>query len=552
MHRALFITLIALGCSDATDVEPAPIGQPDTTPTVQAPPPPAADEPERAPLGARALMLVGDASVVVRPGDELELAVDYIDDKRAPIADAVVSAQILEGDGSLVGRRVLTGTDGRAFIDLTLGAPGRVRVEAAAEGAASVYWDVVVAAGGTGELLVDVQGVTAPRGVVQLFPSPMCAAVRAGNAGAPHLEAGVFDNSARISDLADGARVAVAVQLHAPSGGAVASGCVEDIEVVGGATTRVVVDVSELALEVKGRYAVDHALDLGHLVPGGPDGVVDIVARVGGGIDGSRGRAIVDVVCDHADINMVVCTLLRALGGPIIDDVIDRQVEPAVLRALTTFGDVYRIIRSPLVEGEIEVTASTPDADGGLAGNVHRLSGVRFVWRDGCRAQRPGDCERSFDLRDLGLRGELPRAVFDATIDGAQLEIGAHQIELPMESVALMVAEQWVLPATLGRDGPVTLEALMRELLPCADISAALPLGSLSEGLCEEVLPSALADLLRERLAATGGVDLLSLEGTARVWDHDGDRRADALLDGEWTGGVSGTFTGCRDGADCR
>lgn len=550
-HIMLIAAFAAVGCADATDIEtPATVEPPVNEPTAQAPAP-RGEAPNRPVVGARELLIVGDRQVVVRPGDDLELAVDYIDARRLPIADAVVTGQVLEGDATMVGRRVQTRADGRAFLAVSIGAPGRIRVEAAAADAASVYWEVVVSAGGTGELHVVVEGIAADRGLVQLFPSPMCDAVDGGRAGAPHLEAGVFGGRAEVADLADGALLAVAVQVHGANGGVVATGCVDAVQIIGGEVTRVAVDVDERALEAKGRYSVDHALDLGHLV-GGPDGVVDTIARVGGGIDGSRGRAIVDVVCEHADVSAIVCAGLRALGGPVIDEIIDSQVDPDVLRALTTFGDVYRIIRSPLVEGEFEVTASSPDAEGRLPGNVHRISGVRFVWRDGCDAQRPSDCERSFDLGDLGLRGELPRATFDAHIAGPSLEVGAHEIELPMQSVALVVAEQWVLPATLGRAGPVTLEALMAELLPCDAISAALPFGSLSEGLCQEVLPGALAGLLRERLADTGGVNLLSLEGHARVWDDDGDRRVDSILDGEWTGGVRGTFRGCRDGVDCR
>ncbi len=543
-------SLIALAaCTDATEV---------STPTAQAGPPPptvgapADDDPGRPALGARELVLVGDARIVVRPGDVVELAVDYIDDERAPIADAAVTGQVLSGEATMGARRVQTGIDGRAFLRVAVGGAGRVRVEAAAADAASVYWELVVARGGTGDLVIEVDGVAAERGTAQLYPSPMCEAVGAGRAGAPHLEAGIFDGRGRIPELADGALLTVAVRVHGPSGATVAAGCVDGIEVVGGATARAVVPVAELLLQAKGRYLVDHAFELGHLVGADRDGVVDTVARIGGGIDGSRGRAIVSLVCDHAEINAFICSGLRAMGGPVIDEIIDRQVDPRVLRALTALGDVYRIIRSPLVEAEIEVTAQTVDADGVLANNVHRFTGVRFVWRDGCEARRPADCERGFELRDLGLRGEPPRAVFDMRLDGDALELAPHTIELPLSQVALAVAEQWVLPATLGRAGPVDLESLMRELLPCRDIAANIAGGLLSEALCDEVLPGALAELVGERLGDTGGVELLSLSGHAQVWDDDGDRRVDAITRGEWTGAVRGSFEGCRDGVDCR
>ena len=91
----------------------------------------------------------------------------------------------------------------------------------------------------------------------------------------------------------------------------------------------------------------------------------------------------------------------------------------------------------------------------------------------------------------------------------------------------------------------------MRELLPCQAIAADMG-GSLTEALCDEVLPGALAELVRDRLGDQGGLELLSLEGSARAWDDDGDRRVDSLLDGVWGGDVPGTFEACRDGVECR
>ncbi len=542
MYRLNFILIaLALGaCADATDVPPTMVEpeaqEPGVSPEAMQPPQVGGPAPVDPVTSARELVIVGSNQVLLTPGDSYELQVDYLDANGVGIANQMVSAAFVGESGStrLEARNAQTDAAGRATVFLRGGLAGeRARLEVSGEGAASVYWDLVVArADGSLSVSIEVEGQVRTTGaLVSVYPTGACDPAARGARYAEVFVEGV-DQRAFIENLADGAEVSVLVEVSGATG-TVATGCVDGLTITG--LTEVTVVARMRALEFKGRYEVEHAFDLSGLIPGGEEGLLHQVARIGGGLDGSRGRAIVDLVCEHADLNVVVCTGLRALGGPVIDRVIEDQVDPALLDALTAFGDVYRIITAPEVLAEIEFINAAPDASGMLTGNEHRFMGVRLIWRDGCEARRLEDCSRDFDV-DRAAIGH-----FDATVDGGRIEIGAHQMSLGMERIALLAAEQWLLPATLGRQGPVTLEDLATELLPCDAIAAELPM--VSEGLCQDILPGALAGLVRRELEAMGGVDVVELSGDADL--RDADRRVSGFT-GDWTGPTLGSFTAER------
>ena len=122
--------------------------------------------------------------------------------------------------------------------------------------------------------------------------------------------------------------------------------------------------------------------------------------------------------------------------------------------------------------------------------------------------------------------------------------------------------QYWLLPQILARNAPVTLEAVIRDLLDNQNVNGDSVCTAINEQLrdpafCEDVLVPTLANLLAGLLyELTISDDRLTLRGTVAPLDTDGDLVIDTLSGGVWNGRIGdngmfpGCFNGCR-GSDC-
>lgn len=285
--------------------------------------------------------------------------------------------------------------------------------------------------------------------------------------------------------------------------------------------------------------------------------VIEVLDALGAE-SGERGRMIIALVCDFAQIDPADCQFLEFFG-PLVDDIIDDVVPQNILDAVGLVGDVARILTHTTLLGEMSFTNSYPDAEGMLLNNESRFTGLRFAWRNGCMFPDRARCTRDFSLiDDAGLPLRSIVAPFDAQVlEEDQLAIGPHTLRMHFGRIAIGILESWLLPEVLGRPGPVTITELVGELLPCAEINEAIT-GNPNSGFCEGALAAPLADLIYDALEGLGfGLDVLTFEGNVRVADDNPDLSVDHLYDGIWNVGFgetadltpnAGTFSGCRSG----
>jgi hypothetical protein len=193
-----------------------------------------------------------------------------------------------------------------------------------------------------------------------------------------------------------------------------------------------------------------------------------------------------------------------------------------------------------------------------LSGNDNRWQKFRFTWRNGCPMNDPAMCTREFTIGDLDVDRRPIAGVFNGRLEGLDLNIESHGLNVKYGVILLGIAETWVIPAILGQPvgQRIGLDEVLATLLPCQQINDFF--GDPNSGLCEDVLVAALTEILIEQLVELDvDVDQFQLRGTVQPLDTDGDLSIDTLSGGIWNGSIDfggdmpipfdGCFNGCRD-----
>lgn len=587
-----------VGCADSAKSPSEPLPDGGFIPTPDATPDMGTGETDMGPIvpGSRELLIDGDINIIVFFGETKQLPVFYRRSDGSAVPGARITATLLDMNGqevnSIEGSRLrtlsaTTDANGRAVFDLQGGnLPVDFQVKATAAGAADVFWNAFVTQPGQGTLQVKATFdeatsrygyVDLSRARITLFDNQNCTAL---NRTPTELLGALLEeyinpfnavrNQATIRELGDGARFSVAVQGQTATDATVTFGCVDNVAIVGGQVTTVDVPLTDLPIQFKGVYLVESQFDLTSLLNNAENdtlrtvgAVLRVVGAIGGGIgDGEypRGNAIIDLICDYADLGDGTCATIRGFGARLIDEVINNTIPAQVLDVLNIIGDIYRIVSELTIVGEFEFINAFPDADNMLAGNDHRWQAFKFVWRNNCPFNTLEECTRTFGNQELGLDRRAIAGVFDAELEGAQMHIMPHSMTLKYGVIILGLAETWIIPSILNTQGPVTIEDLLNTLIPCEDVNDALS-GNPQSGLCEDVFVQALSELLVDQISRLEfDLDQFNLEGWVTPGDTTGDLSIDSLPDGEWTGTVTiggddftfdGTFRGCvRSGAD--
>lgn len=372
------------------------------------------------------------------------------------------------------------------------------------------------------------------------------------------------DNMVNIRDLEDGDRFSVAAVAYNLRDNTVAFGCVDAVEVIGGRTTGVDVPLLDLPLQFKGRFRVVHRFDLTEMLRSSENDTLNTVAdvldilRIIGSDDGERGRAIIELLCGVTGIDEDLCDIIEPIAGRLVDQVIDNflvQQAPELFAVLRGISDVLTILTDMTIIGEIEFLDSIADEQGWLYQNESRWQKFRFRWRNGCPPGSP--CVQEFTIGELHHEdnGARPRPIFgnfDAQLVGPRLQIPTHTYTVRYATILLALAETWVIPAILGQPGPIGIDEVLAEILPCEDIDEVIGMGN-----CQAILVEGIAEVIYEQIGRLEfAADAFTIGGSVEPVDDDGDLVIDRLLDGQWTGMIGndlnfpGCFTGCR-GLDC-
>ena len=546
------------------------------------------------PNGTRRLMIVGMQELFALTGNELNLQVAY-EAGRRPIEGERVSFRMLDENGSPAGAAGVDGSllnsgsattnrDGVSSVRVRLGqVESFFQIEASAPGAQSVRWRITVGNAGVGAFSVRLiyQAMTGrytyrdfTHAEVFLFGSASrqnCDTI-AQNAGAifgadlsarrdPFNE---VDNRVNINSLQAGAVYSVAAVAYAQNGSVAAFGCLDGQTVTGGMATPFDLALQDLPLEFKGRFRVVQTFNLRTALESSRNGSLETVnemfdiLQILGGQGPDRVDAVERLLCDLIDLEGGVCRAVSLLVtnsaiGPILDVI--GQESPQLFAVLRAMADVVKILEEMTIVGEMEFVDSHPDQEGWLRNSENRWKKFRFEWREGCP---PGAaCQNEFTIGDVHSdpngRESAIFAPFDSIVRGSSLEIKEHVLTVKYGLLLLGIAEYWVIPATLGVNGPVSIGEMLQELLPCEAINERLG----DPNFCEMVLAAGLSEVLREVIGQLSFADdSFTLRGTVNPVDTDGDLVIDTLESGVWQGRIGGDaefpgcFSGCR-GLEC-
>lgn len=231
------------------------------------------------------------------------------------------------------------------------------------------------------------------------------------------------------------------------------------------------------------------------------------------------------------------------LGAEVLDALrpgLDVSLALALDAALPGGADRLRAIGDRLAQvvDELEVVSrlSIAETDGRLRGR-HAPIGYRFAIDGEVTAVDAGELGVAMGVGEP-LALELARD---------RLTIPAHAVPLPLAELLDLALERAVVPA-LDPDA-TDLGDLLSRAVGCDVLSAALEdevgagLAAASTALCHAALAAA-AELALDRLRQIGGAAAteLHLTGAATAVSRDGDRTADALEDGHWSGTIGSTL----------
>jgi hypothetical protein len=549
--------------------------------------------PEEPVKGARELIIDGAATRTLFMEDQLDLSVRYIGQEiggeALPLANQPITMRLLDSTGAdrtnggiqgsrLQSSRLNTNAQGVASFRLFAGATETTfSLEANAADADPVFVTVSVIRPAAGGLSVRV--LYSPlmgrytydqfqSSQVSLFTDRSCTQIIAD---ADRLSGAEFswpllspfndiNNTVSQGDFEDGAEFTIAASVYSVGGSAIAFGCIDDVRIEGGVTSEIDIDALDLPLQFKGKFVTTNRFDLTDLLESSEDETLNTVAdilelgQILGSSDQDRGRDLIVWICDLVEIDETICDVGGTLLNDLIINALDDLIPPEVYEVLVIISDVITIVSEMTIVGEMEFTENYPDQENILINTKHSWNRFRFLWRDNCQLLEP-DCYREFTLGTITQPGTAIRSTFDGEVDGNTLIIHEHGMNFRYGLIALGVAENWLIPAIVGQNMPVSFRVLLSDLM--VDACMQIDMTVNNPGFCDSVIVNALYGVILDQL---GRLDFdpeqFRLYGEADLLDENLDLRIDRLGGGKWyitidTGSTvlhaNGCFTACRD-----
>ena len=583
----IFVGLFVAGCEDASLSSGATGGEQDwgARPNLPDGGTPDAELPPSGELGCVLIPSVaGDIFVGVDSAIRLGVY-QYSLETGQPEQGAEIGFEILDGstDGSLSVRSATSDETGLADVRLVAGnLPGTITVRATSPCANSLSFEVAVLELPSGDLTValnypfrDVYEVSPVQFRIYSTDELNCREIARGAVPAGEIYAGEVASvagTARFAALPVDAPYTILATGIGATGERAAHGCVDNVLLREGRETPITVDLFLLPLDPVGDYEVITNYDFRDAVSESGEVGALIVQILD--IFEDPGRGIVDFLLNLVEdyvgglISGVISFFfdLTGLGDVIGDAINDLIASVPFLSDIVTIG---RDIRGIIAELEVisNLSIGKLGSDYEIFG-VDNWIGLALYWRLGCTPADGPDCGRIPIVVDEGfgaLRGEWTGRVLGYN----RLDIDRHPIDFEYGRVILYALEYLVLPAVVGRPGPVTLENLMADIINCdgigdfvagGDGSCRCALGACIcdsdvEGFCNSFISLTFGSLFRGFVDALSFDAVLDLRGGCEVVNTDGELDIDELVNGEYVGNITingtptpfgGTFRGTR------
>lgn len=427
-------------------------------------------------------------------------------------------------DGLVLGR-VLAGHTVAAF-----------RVRASAERAAPAYLDVSVSDRGFGALHVQVRHDGTRRlsdQVVEVFADRTCRedSLTPGT-GDRVMRMGLDRDEAWFRGLPAGIDYAIVGRGEGPTGQALASGCVDGVVVVADRETDATVVITDLELVPEGQFATQVVI--------APTTSAD---RAGDALRTASEAHITAAGGDAALLLQGIEQALRARGDIAAAEAfrIERSsgdTEASLSNALSAAG------RGPTIAfGALADRLLLRLQEVAVGGNM--FIGDTIAWETTVVTTGSGDTSAPRLAIDLAARGVDPVATIDATVLPSEDAIAITDLTftLPLGTVALAT-----LDALVAATGATSIAEMVAEDAGCTELvdwgMTRTTLATSCDASC--LLDACKATLERTVTAIEASASVLdgerphvSLSGSGRLEDSDGDRRVDALsapeLAGVWS-----------------
>ena len=270
------------------------------------------------------------------------------------------------------------------------------------------------------------------------------------------------------------------------------------------------------------------------------------VLQVLGDGSGNRGNELVNLFCEIANVDALLCTTIRVVGARAIDQMISNVIarSPQVLDLLTAISDLVTILNRMTIIGEFEFLNSFPDNDGWLRGN--ETVGIQL----GRLPQGGNNCDRSYVRRGSSRpRWSGSPHLFPLRRHRSWRGYGNQRAPLTVKyGLIILGRENWVIPQVTDRPGPIPLSQVLATLPPCEAIDCYWDnQGRCDVGFCEDILVTGLTDVIVAVLM-NWFARCVYRSGTVRPVDTDGDDvDLPELVDGQVTSGeklITGVLKG--------
>ena len=380
-------------------------------------------------------------------------------------------------------------------------------------------------------------------------------------------------------------------------------GCTDAVVTEEGVVTTATVHLQLLPLDPVGIYDVRANWDFTNaLASSGTVG--QVIAQISNVFD-NPGAGLYDVIFTVLEaqfgsfIGGAIRTVLDLFG---LDTVLQNAINSVVgsvpfLQDLQTIGqDITQVVKNLEVIQKWEIIANGSEfGNEGFSGynGYEDVVGIALYWRYGCSPTDPA-CGRFDIVADTAELGTLSGDWEGYVMGYNQFRINNHPIDVNYGRVILYALENLMLPAIIGRPGPVTLEQVVADVVGCGRLGDSVAggnnqcrfsdglIGSLIGCICdsEATCASKCKNSSNEPKTCTGIEDtcagfinnifgnvlnnliyslelpsLLQAHGSMTLVNTNDDRKVERLSNGIWNGSVTidgntqsvpGTFSGTR------
>lgn len=493
--------------------------------------------------------------VTLIPGETADVTLQVVDEDGAAIDGATIALALDNISAGLSATSVVTGSTGRAQVQLEGVAAGTATLTATTPYAQTLTVPVTVEIppfGNVNVSLVDETRIEVTSTVLYAWygdTAPTCATVADGAAppASVQVTVGALPTTHQLTDVAHGAEVTIVAVSHGNADLVVASDCREGLAVVGGQTTSATLTLTQNPTTLDGDYDVLMHLQLGDALPDPYEGYVGTATAVLSDPAGYAAYQALKAVDDQLGTSFIAwdqaetppyASYDEVSSNPgtfgtwgVARDYIDAELASRLGQpyddVTTVGGDLRDVVTDFEVGSRFEVTETAP----GEVQVTERWNALVFEWSLGCADGDVACARHAVQTEDLQLSatdvtygGLVDRIPSETETERFLLRGSAHSMSFRYGAVVTAAMEQVVFPSLPGGLAADDLGGVLANLIDCSEVGAALAnaigfgTSGMYEGFCDTGIALAASEIENQVVALELGNDNPQLAAK----DHEG------------------------------